>query len=203
MKRMLRLAALVLLATVVLVPGEPSGKDLEEARKLKPIDSELKVKAGDTAPDFRLESISGKEISLSDFRGRSNVVISFIPAAWTPVCSDQWPGYAITESLFKRHNAVILGISTDNVPTLRAWTSQMEGLWCPVLSDFWPHGEVAARYGVLRSDGTADRTVVIVDKNGVIRFIRVYEIDRHPPLEEIVRELERLEEDEKALPKGQ
>jgi peroxiredoxin (alkyl hydroperoxide reductase subunit C) len=62
-----------------------------------------------------------------------------------------------------------------------------------VLSDFWPHGEAAGRYGVLRSDGTADRAVVIVDKKGVIRFVRVYAIDRHPPLEEIVRELERLD----------
>jgi peroxiredoxin (alkyl hydroperoxide reductase subunit C) len=193
MKKMLWLAVLVLAATAAPASAVSDGRVLAEAGERKPIDSELRVKAGDAAPDFTLESVSGKTVSLSDYRGRSNVMISFIPAAWTPVCSDQWPGYAITEDLFKSHDTVILGISTDNVPTLHAWTSQMEGLWFPVLSDFWPHGEAAGRYGVLRSDGTADRAVVIVDKKGVIRFVRVYAIDRHPPLEEIVRELERLD----------
>jgi peroxiredoxin (alkyl hydroperoxide reductase subunit C) len=193
MKKMLWLAVLVLAATAAPASAVSDGRVLAEAGERKPIDSELRVKAGDAAPDFTLESVSGKTVSLSDYRGRSNVMISFIPAAWTPVCSDQWPGYAITEDLFKSRDTVILGISTDNVPTLHAWTSQMEGLWFPVLSDFWPHGEAAGRYGVLRSDGTADRAVVIVDKKGVIRFVRVYAIDRHPPLEEIVRELERLD----------
>jgi peroxiredoxin (alkyl hydroperoxide reductase subunit C) len=193
MKKMLWLAVLVLAVTAAPASAVSDGRVLAEAGERKPIDSELRVKAGDAAPDFTLESVSGKTVSLSDYRGRSNVMISFIPAAWTPVCSDQWPGYAITEDLFKSRDTVILGISTDNVPTLHAWTSQMEGLWFPVLSDFWPHGEAAGRYGVLRSDGTADRAVVIVDKKGVIRFVRVYAIDRHPPLEEIVRELERLD----------
>lgn len=193
MKKMLWLAVLVLAVTAAPASAVSDGRVLAEAGERKPIDSELRVKAGDAAPDFTLESVSGKTVSLSDYRGRSNVMISFIPAAWTPVCSDQWPGYAITEDLFKSRDTVILGISTDNVPTLHAWTSQMEGLWFPVLSDFWPHGEAAGRYGVLRSDGTADRAVVIVDKKGEIRFVRVYAIDRHPPLEEIVRELERLD----------
>lgn len=193
MKKMLLLTVLVLAATAAPASEVSDGRVLAEAGERKPIDSELRVKAGDTAPDFTLESVSGKTVSLSDYRGRSNVMISFIPAAWTPVCSDQWPGYAITEDLFKSHDTVILGISTDNVPTLHAWTSQMEGLWFPVLSDFWPHGEASRRYGVLRSDGTADRAVVIVDKKGEIRFVRVYAIDRHPPLEEIVRELKRLD----------
>ena len=64
---------------------------------LKPIDSILKVKVGDPAPDFTLPSISGEKISLSRFAGKKNVVISFVPAAWTPVCSDQWPGYNIAK----------------------------------------------------------------------------------------------------------
>ncbi len=60
---------------------------------LKPVDSELKVRSGDLAPDFTLPSISGQRVTLSQFRGKNNVVISFVPAAWTPVCSEQWPGY--------------------------------------------------------------------------------------------------------------
>jgi len=63
--------------------------------QLKPIDSQLKVKVGDPAPDFTLPSVAGEKITLSRFKGEKNVMISFVPAAWTPVCSDQWPGYNI------------------------------------------------------------------------------------------------------------
>src|SRR4030043_905244 len=89
---------------------------------LKPIDSILKVKKGVQAPNFSLPSVSGEKVSLSQFRGKKNVVISFVPAAWTPVCSDQWPGYNIARELFEEQDAMLLGISTDNIPTLYAWT---------------------------------------------------------------------------------
>ena len=67
---------------------------------LKPIDSVPKLKVGDRAPNFTLPSVSGENISLSQYRGKKNVVISFVPAAWTPVCSDQWPGYNIVKDIF-------------------------------------------------------------------------------------------------------
>jgi len=78
---------------------------------LKPVDSTLKVKVGDPAPDFTLPSLSGEKVTLSQFKGRKNVVLSFVPAAWTPVCSDQWPGYNIARSLFEDNNAILLGIT--------------------------------------------------------------------------------------------
>ena len=65
---------------------------------LKPIDSILAVRVGEKAPNFTLKAVSGKEVSLRDYQGKSNVVISFVPAAWTPVCSDQWPGYNIAQN---------------------------------------------------------------------------------------------------------
>ncbi len=160
---------------------------------LKPVDSQLKVRVGDAAPDFALPSVSGEKIQLSQFRGRKNVVLSFVPAAWTPVCSDQWPGYNIAKDLFEAHDAVLLGISVDNLPTLFAWTQEMGGLWFPVLSDFWPHGAVADRYGVLRSDGVTERAIFIIDKAGVIRYIDVHDINQRPPLEGILKELEKLQ----------
>jgi peroxiredoxin len=153
----------------------------------------LKVAVGDRAPDFYLPSLSGERISLSEYRGNKNVVLSFVPAAWTPVCSDQWPGYNIVEDLFKKHDAILLGITVDNIPTLFAWTNQMGQLWFPVLSDFWPHGAVADKYGVLRSDGTAERALFVIDKKGVIRFIKVNDINQRPKLEELVKALEGLE----------
>jgi peroxiredoxin len=160
--------------------------------KLKPIDSVLKVKVGDQAPDFTLPSVSGREISLSRFRGKKNVIISFVPAAWTPVCSDQWPGYNITKDLFDRNDAVLIGITVDNIPTLYAWTNQMGRLWFPVLSDFWPHGAVALKYGVLRSDGVTERALFVIDKKGAIRAIHVSDINIRPDLEYIATELEKV-----------
>src|SRR5512135_392111 len=103
---------------------------------LKPVDSVLKLKVGQPAPNFILPSVSGEKISLNQFRGKQNVVLSFVPAAWTPVCSDQWPGYNLIKDLFMQHDAILLGITVDNIPTLFAWTSQMGQLWFPVLSDF-------------------------------------------------------------------
>ena len=160
--------------------------------ELKPVNSVLKVKVGQKAPDFTLKAVSGKIISLKDYRGKKNIVISFVPAAWTPVCSDPWPGYNIVQDIFEENDAVLLGITVDNIPTLFSWTNQMGKLWFEVLSDFWPHGAVAAKFGVLRSDGVSERALFVIDKKGVIRFIDVHNINKRPPLEDIVRQLEKL-----------
>ena len=160
--------------------------------KLKPRDSTLKVKAGQPAPDFTLPAVSGKKVSLSDFRGKRNVVISFVPAAFTPVCSDQWPGYNIVKEMFEDSDAILLGITVDNIPTLHAWTRQMGKLWFEVLSDFWPHGSVADKYGVLRSDGLSERALFFIDKEGVISAIMVMNINHRPDLEACAVELKKM-----------
>jgi peroxiredoxin len=159
---------------------------------LKPVDSVLKVKVGDRAPDFTLSSISDEKVSLNQYRGKKNVVLSFVPAAWTPVCSDQWPGYNITKNIFEENGTILLGITVDNIPTLYAWTNQMGKLWFPVLSDFWPHGAVAKRYGVLRSNGVSERALFVIDKKGVLRYIDVHDINKRPALEDLVGVLEKL-----------
>jgi len=161
--------------------------------RLAPRDSTLRVEVGDEAPDFTLPAVTGGIVRLFQYRGSRNVVLSFVPAAWTPVCSDQWPGYNIAEEIFTQADAVILGITVDNLPTLHAWTREMGGMWFPVLSDFWPHGAAAAAYGVLRSDGTAERALFVIDKRGVIRYVDVHDINERPPLDELVRALEHLE----------
>ena len=160
---------------------------------LKPIDSKLKVKVGDLAPDFTLPSVGGEKITLSQYRGKRNVVISFVPAAWTPVCSDQWPGYNIAKKMFDEQGAILLGITVDNLPTLYAWTKQMgTPLWFPVLSDFWPHGAVADSYGVLRTDGVSERALFVIDKQGIIRSINVSDINVRPDLAYCAVELKKL-----------
>ena len=188
----------ILLASLVILVGSTAAVSggLESAiynpGRLKPVDSATGLKVGDKAPDFTLPSIDGKKVSLHQFLGRKNVVISFVPAAWTPVCSGQWPGYNIAREIFDRYDAVLIGISVDNIPTLYAWIKQMGKLWFPVLSDFWPHGKVARRYGVLRSDGTSERAIFIIDKKGIIRYIDVHDINERPKLDVLAKELAKL-----------
>lgn len=178
----------------------PTAHGLSEAYKnniysmgeLKPVDSVLKVKVGDQAPFFALPALSGEKISLGQYKGRKNVVLSFVPAAWTPVCSDQWPGYNIAKPLFDQNDAVLLGMTVDNIPTLFAWTNQMGKLWFPVLSDFWPHGKVAKQYGVLRSNGVSERALFVIDKKGTLRYIDVHDINKRPSLEDLATALEKL-----------
>jgi peroxiredoxin len=189
----------VVMLLAAIVPGPCVAQEqtiktmIYDPGQLKPVDSVLKVKVGDPAPPFSLPSLTGETISLAQYRGTRNVVISFVPAAWTPVCSDQWPGYNIARDIFKQHDAILLGITVDNLPTLYAWTRQMGELWFPVLSDFWPHGEAAQQYGVLRTDGTAERALFIIDKAGIIRYIAVSDINRRPNLKAIVDALQAIQ----------
>ena len=180
-----------------LIPAAFSASDafkenIYQVGILKPIDSASALRVGDKAPDFTLPSIRGETISLNHYLGKKNVVLSFVPAAWTPVCSDQWPGYNIVKGLFDQNDAILLGITVDNVPTLFAWTNQMGKLWFPVLSDFWPHGEVAKTYGVLRSNGVSERALFVIDKTGILRYIDIHDINKRPPLELLMGELEKL-----------
>jgi len=162
------------------------------AGQLKPVDSVLKVVEGDMAPDFELPSIADTKVRLSDYRGKKNVVLTFVPAAWTPVCSDQWPGYRLAMDLFKANNAELVGITVDNIPTQKAWVDAMGGLNFPVLSDFWPHGKVASEYGVLRSEGVTERALFVIDTKGVIRFIHVGDINKRPDLGMLMKALEKV-----------
>ncbi len=189
-------AALFLFALIPMAFGlsDAFKGNIYQVGTLKPIDSALKVKLGGHAPNFALPSITGEKISLNQFQGKKNVVLSFVPAAWTPVCSDQWPGYNIAKDIFDQYEAVLLGITVDNLPTLFAWTNQMGKLWFPVLSDFWPHGSVAQRYGVLRSNGVSERALFVVDKKGIIRYIDVHDINKRPPLEDLMGALAKLKQ---------
>jgi peroxiredoxin len=186
------LCAFLFPISAVAAGSEPLDSYIYNPGKLKPWASATELKVGDPAPDFTLRDLAGEKVSLSSFRGKRNVVISFVPAAWTPVCSHQWPGYNIAKDLFDKNDTVLLGITVDNIPTLYAWTKEMGQVWFPVLSDFWPHGAVARSYGVLREDGTSERALFVIDKTGVIRYIDVHDINVMPRLEDLIKELEKL-----------
>lgn len=133
------------------------------------------LKVGDPAPDFELKGTGKTEFKLSDARGR-NIVLNFFPAAFSGVCSQQMPRIQEQKAMFGE-DTLVFGVSVDNTFALEAFAKQM-GIDFPLLSDFWPHGAVAEKYGVLYPVGVAQRAVIGIDKEGTVRYI-----DVHPPLE--------------------
>ena len=148
--------------------------------------------AGETAPDFVMKDQNGKDVKLSDYRGSKNVLLAFFPLAFTPVCSCQIPQYKEDIQKFNDLNTQVLAVSVDSVPAHKAWTEQMGGINYPVLADFYPHGEVAKKYGVLREQGFSERALFVIDKKGVVRFSQVHEMKLQPDNNLIINELKKL-----------
>lgn len=141
---------------------------------------------GSPAPDFSLPNQQGDTVSLSQFRG-APVVLIFFPFAFSPVCTSELCYLQDHPEVFDRSNAKVLAISTDSYFTLDAFARQ-ESYDFELLSDFWPHGEVSRRYGVLAEDGGyARRHTVVLDSQGVV--VDHFESDIMEP-----RQLERFEQ---------
>ena len=110
-------------------------------------------------------------------------------------------------------NTQVLGISVDHIPCLQAWAKSLGGISYPLLSDFWPHGEVARCYGVLRKEGKSERAIFVLDREGIIRYIDIHDIDQQPDNDELRRVLREIDpesaaryveprEEDEALPHG-
>ncbi len=96
-------------------------------------------------------------------------------------------------SQFEGLNTQVLGISVDSVPSLKAWAESLGGITYPLLSDFYPHGEVAECYGVLRKEGYTERAIFVVDKQGIVRYRDIHDINQQPHNEEVFKVLQKLE----------
>jgi glutaredoxin len=106
------------------------------------------------------------------------------------------PSYEEDLYKFEGYNTQVLGISIDHIPCLKAWAESLEGISYPLLSDFWPHGAVARQYGVFREEeGRSERALFVIDKEGIVRFVDVHDIDQQPDNEEVFRVLRQLEPD--------
>ena len=153
----------------------------------------IELKVGDTAPDFTLDSNLDKKITLSDYRGRKNVVLAFHPLAWTSVCANEMKAFEAEIAKFAKADAQVLGISVDSAPCKKAWAESLEIKCFPMLADFWPHGAVAKSYGIFReAEGTSKRATFIIDKEGVIRYKKVHPIGELPDLEELLDVLKNI-----------
>jgi peroxiredoxin len=150
----------------------------------------MALKAGDIAPDFELRSHRGGTVKLSDFIGRKNVVLAFHPLAFTPVCATQMSGYESDVPKFESSDTAVLGVSIDPQPAKSAWAKELGVTSFDLLSDNYPYGEVARKYGVFREkDGISERAVFVIDKSGQVTWSKVYDIPQQPANTEIFEAL--------------
>lgn len=138
------------------------------------------LKVGDEAPDFKLKATGNTDFKLSDNRGK-NVVLNFFPAAFSPVCSNQMTSIEAEKSRFG-DDTILVGVSVDGPWALEAFKKQM-GIDFPLLSDFFPHGAVAQKYGLLFPNGASHRAVIGIDKEGTVRYIDDHAVLEVPELE--------------------
>lgn len=125
---------------------------------------------GDHAPDFALRDQNAQEVTLSSFKGEKNVLLVFYPWAFSGVCTGELSEIRDNLGGFVSDDVQVLAISCDHMFTQRAWADK-EGYFFPLLSDFWPHGEVAQSYGVFHHEAGAPlRGTFLVDRTGTIRW---------------------------------
>lgn len=130
----------------------------------------MALEIGQEAPDFTLKNQFGEEVTLSSFRGSKNVVLVFYPMAFTGICTGELCEIRDRSVDFVNDDVQILGISCDTTASLKAFAEQ-EGLQYPLLSDFWPHGEVSQAYGSFFPDrGFSLRGTFVIDKQGIVRW---------------------------------
>lgn len=133
----------------------------------------MALQVGDEAPDFTLKDTDGNDVSLSKFRGEKSVTIVFIPFAFTGVCQGELCELRDNLNTFDTAGNQVLAISCDRGPSLAEWKKQ-QGYTFPMLSDGWPHGEVARAYGAFLADkGFATRATFLVDRDRRIRYAAV------------------------------
>ena len=144
------------------------------------------IKLGRALPDFVLKDQHNQEFRLSDFRGRK-VLLSFHPLAWTKVCARQMQSLEKSFKTLDLLNTYPVGLSVDSIPAKHAWSRALKIRNLRMLSDFWPHGEVARKLGLLRKEGFSERVSIIVDEYGKVIWYKVYPIKELPDLKEIIR----------------
>ncbi|QNN54768.1 peroxiredoxin [Nocardioides mesophilus] len=127
------------------------------------------METGHPAPDFELRDQHGQPVRLSSYRGKA-VVLMFYPYAFSRVCTGELHEVREQQPAFESDRVQLLAVSCDPMFTLRAFADR-DGLTFPLLSDFWPHGAVAAAYGVFDEvNGCARRSSFVIDRAGVVRW---------------------------------
>lgn len=130
----------------------------------------MSIDVGAVAPDFSLKDQHGQTVTLSEFRGRKNVLLVFYPWSFTGICTSEMCEIRDALPPLQGEETTVLAVSCDAMTTQRVF-AEREGLEYPVLSDFWPHGAVASAYGVFDEKvGVALRGTFVIDREGIVRW---------------------------------
>ena len=144
---------------------------------------------GQKAPEFALKDQSQKEVKLSDFAAKKNVVLVFYPLDWSPTCTNEHACFVNGMKQFETLDAEVLGVSVDSVWSHKAYADKM-GIKYSLLADFHPKGAMSEKYGVyLGEKGITGRAIFIVDKTGKVAWAKNYDIPVVPDINEVAAAL--------------
>lgn len=150
-------------------------------------------KVGEKAPDFSLPDQNKKVFRLSDLKEK-RILLSFHPLAWTPLCAEQMKSLEKHWKEFRKLNTIAIGINVDPVPSKKAWAGNLGIKYTRLLSDFWPHGHIAKKYGLFRkNEGFSERANIIINRDHRIEFVRVYDLADLPDINELFTFLREFE----------
>jgi peroxiredoxin len=152
----------------------------------------MSLAVGQKAPEFALKDQSQKEVKLSDFAGKRNVVLVFYPLDWSPTCTNEHVCFVNGMKQFEMLDAEVLGVSVDSVWSHKAFAEKM-GIKYSLLADFHPKGVMSEKYGVyLDEKGITGRAIFIVDKAGKVAWAKHYDIPVVPDINEVAAALGNL-----------
>jgi mycoredoxin-dependent peroxiredoxin len=152
----------------------------------------MSIAVGQAAPDFTLQNQDKKEVKLSDFAGKKNVVLVWYPLDWSPVCTNEHMCLVNDMKSFETLDAEVLGISVDSVWSHKAFADKM-GIKYSLLADFHPKGGVSQKYGTYLADkGITGRSIVIVNKQGKVAWLKNYDIPVVPDVKEVASALSQV-----------
>jgi peroxiredoxin len=150
----------------------------------------MAIAVGQTAPDFNLKDQYDKEVKLSDFAGKKNVLLMFYPLDWSPVCTREHACFVSDMKKFETLDAEVLGVSVDSAWSHKAYAEKM-GIKYSLLADFQPRGAMADKYGAyLPEKGITGRAIVIVNKDGKVAWVKNYDIPVVPDVAEVAAALQ-------------
>lgn len=149
----------------------------------------MAIAVGAAAPDFALKDQNQKEVKLSEFAGKKNVVLVFYPLDWSPVCTNEHACFVNDMKEFVKLDAAVLGVSVDSVWSHKAYAEKM-GIQYSLLADFQPRGAMADKYGLfLAEKGITGRAIVIINKAGKVAWMKNYDIPTVPDIKEVAAAL--------------
>ncbi len=152
----------------------------------------MSITVGQAAPDFTLQNQDKKEIKLSDFAGKRNVVLVWYPLDWSPVCTNEHACFVNELKAFETLDAEVLGVSVDSVWSHKAFAEKM-GIKYSLLADFHPRGAMSEKFGIYLADkGITGRAIAIVNKAGKVAWFKNYDIPVVPDLKEIAAALSQV-----------